>query len=811
MPDIRKVFSVFFDNLALSMLTHKYSYLVGSLVLFAILASALPRTTIDTSTESFLHPNDPVRVAYDDFRKTFGREEKLVLTISADDLFTFETIHRLKNLQTSIEKNVPHIHDVSGLINARVTLGEKDNLIVKDLFDPWPKTPEDLEKIKKTVQASRLFENLLINKAGTFSAIVIESQTYSPKKESEAEMLDAFDDAFDDAEDKTSPQQPPSAPPTFLTDLENSAMITALSKIIKENQKPNFTIHMAGSPYLTDSLKRAMQKDMATFIGLILLTIIIFLGILFRRVSGVILPLFTVALSTISTMGLLAHTGTSVKIMTQIIPSFLLAVGVGASVHILAIFYKHFDEHHNKGAALRYTLGHSGLPILMTSLTTAAGLLSFAFSGLAPVAELGLFASMGVLLALLYTCILLPTLLAIFPIKPKLHKKGLTTDRMNKLLIWFSDISIKYAKPILIGSILLMAGWIYAATQLSYSHNPMEWMAKDHPTRVATTIIDKALRGSVSMELLIHTKQENGLHDPDILNGIDLLMTQAMAIQTEDYFVGKAMSLVDILKEVHQALNENNADYYAIPQNRQLIAQEFLLFENSGSDDLKTFVDSQFQTARITFKVPWVDAIKYHSLIEDINHRAQVIFAGKATIRQTGMIVILASTVTTAIRSMGESYLIAFLAITLMMIFLLGDFKLGLISMIPNLFPILSTLGIMYALNLPMDLFSMLIGSIVIGLAVDDTMHFMHNYKRYTDEGLSPPAAIQNTLTGAGRAMLVTSIVLSMGFFVYVFSSMNNLISFGILASAAIVVALLADLLLAPALMVVLDLKKKEK
>ena len=174
------------------------------------------------------------------------------------------------------------------------------------------------------------------------------------------------------------------------------------------------------------------------------------------------------------------------------------------------------------------------------------------------------------------------------------------------------------------------------------------------------------------------------------------------------------------------------------------------------------------------------------------------------------MIPLLADTITAAITSAGESYVIAIILIGFMMMMLLGNVKLGLISMIPNLFPVFFVIAFMVIFNIPFDLFTMLVGTIVLGLAVDDNVHFMHNFRRYYDEGKCVDEAVRLTLTGSGRAMLITTIVLSIGFYVYLFASMANLFNFGLLAGTAIIVALAADLVLAPALMKLLYKGHKE-
>jgi len=769
--------------------TYRYLFLAFLITIIASMVINLPKTTIDTSTEGFLHDKDPMILDYNAFRDQFGRDERIALAIKSDGIFTFKNLEKLKKLHNELKNRTPYLYDITSLINARNTIGSENALLVEDLFEHWPKNQEELDKIKKNALSNPIYKNLLINEDGTFTVIILESNTYTSI-------------GIDDSDEFADFEEQSSTPRAFITDKENSEMVREVQKIIESYKSDDFEILLAGSPSVTEYLKSSMQKDMAKFNGLIILTIIIFLSLIFRRVSGVVLPLIAVVLAVLSTMGVMAYFGTPIKIPTQIIPSFLLAVGIGTSIHILAIFFQHFDKNGDKKEAIAYTLRHSGVAIIMTSLTTAAGVSSFMISDVAPVGDLGVYASIGVLIALLYSLILLPVLLAILPIKRKILPHDEHKDRFEIILTKISHFSQVHSKPIVIGSLIFMMIAMYTATFIRYSHNPLTWFSKDNEIRIATETIDKELRGSINLEIVIDTKKENGLYNYELLKKLEKITKDSELIKTDAYFVGKVISLVDILKEIHKALNENKESYYKIAKDEKLIAQEILLFENSGSDDLEDFVDSQLSKARITYKMPWIDSVEYYGMLKNLRTYLHETLGDDVKITTTGMIPLLAQTITSAINSAGDSYLLAFVLITLMMMLLLADVKLGLISMIPNLFPIFFVLMIMVIFNMPFDLFAMLVFSIILGLAVDDTVHFMHNFRRYHDrEGKSVEEAVRLTLIGAGRAMLITSIVLSIGFYVYIFASMNNLINFGILAGTAIIMALLADFLLAPALM----------
>jgi len=258
----------------------------------------------------------------------------------------------------------------------------------------------------------------------------------------------------------------------------------------------------------------------------------------------------------------------------------------------------------------------------------------------------------------------------------------------------------------------------------------------------------------------------------------------------------------DILKETNQALHENNPNFYAIPDEKSLIAQELLLFENSGSDDLEKIVDSKFSKARISIKIPYLEVLETERLSDDIYNRFKTRFEGMAEITVTGMTPLMGKAVSASIRSMTKSYVVAAFVISIMMIILVGDFKLGAISMIPNLLPIIVVMGIMGAFNVFIDLNALMICSIAIGLVVDDTMHFMYNYRKYYERSGDAFQAVRETFLTTGRALLITALVLAANFFVLLFATFTSTHKFGFFSGLVILMALVADFIVAPALMV---------
>lgn len=765
------------------------------LVLVLLLAfpiSHVPQIKMDTSTEGFMHDNDPVLLTYNEFRNQFGHDERVALAIKSDKIFTLEFLTTLRELHKELENKVPFVDEVTSLYNVRNTRGEGDKLITDDLLEPFPTTQAELDDIKKRAMASEFYRDLFISQDGTMTNIMIETDAYSHEGEEKKSDMDAFDEGFDES------TKPP-IPKAFLTDKENADLVTAVLEIADKYRAKGLEIYVAGSPSVNHALKSQMKADMQKFMRITFLIILVFLFVIFRRASAVFYPLLVIIFSLLTTVGTMAWMGVAFKLPTQIVPSLLLAVSIGATVHVLSIFFDKFNATGNKKEAISYTLGHSGLAIAMTSITTAIGVGSFTGSEVAPISDLGVFASLGVMVSLVLTLTLLPALLSITKLKPKANATAGKLDVMMKNL---AVIPVKHTKAVLLTSLVLVLIALTAATQIKLSHNPLKWFQPDNMNRLSTEVMDKQMNGTVTIELVIDTGKENGWIDPIKLEELNQFATKLERYMDDYTHIGKVVSLATIVKETNRALHENNQSYYTIPTDANLVSQELLLFENSGSDDLEDVVDSQFQKARVTIKLPWTDTVQAVNVLNFVKNESAKTFS-KDKVETTGMIPLLINTFAHAVHSSVMSYFIAFIGITFMMMLILGSPRLGLLSMIPNLTPIILGLLLMYVAKIPLDMFTLLIGSIAIGLAVDDTIHFTHNFRRYYLESGDAEKAIEQTFFTTGKAMVITTIVLSLGFFAYLAANMISVQNFGLLTGSVIVFALLADLLLAPALMII--------
>ncbi|MBW2401430.1 MAG: MMPL family transporter [Deltaproteobacteria bacterium] len=775
--------------------------IIGSMVVLAlVLGVQLPRIEIDTSNESFLRADDPTRVVYSAFREQFGNDQLIIIMLRPPVIFDSGFISVLSEIHRTIEDEIPHIAEVTSLINVRETRGDGDELIVRELLEDLPVDGDTLQEIRERALANPLYQNYIFSQDQRSTSMIVKLVTHVDESDPD-DVLGGFEDTG-------------RAETLTLTGEQEAEAAAALTALLDRFRTDDLEIHLAGGPIAGARLAAEMLDNMLLFVGLSLAGVAVFLFALFRRASAVFLPLTVVSLSILSTFGAMALIGMPLGIPTQILPSFLLAVGVGGSVHLLVIFYRAYDSGRSREEALAHALQHSGLAIVMTALTTAGGLASFLTAAVQPVADLGIFAPLGIGLGLTYCMVLLPALLHVIPLKRLAPRAAGRPDRIERVLLWTGDRCVRYPKTVVafMSAILLFA--IVGITRLGFSYDPISWFPPDDPIRIATELVNAELGGSVSLEVLVDTGEENGLQEPSMLDRLDLLAEQSKGIEGGgNITVGKVTSIVDVSKEIHQALNENRADYYAIPDSRDLVAQELLLFENSGSDDLEQLVDIQFRRARLTMNLPYASPTDYQPFIAQVEALARETLGADVEVTMTGFVSLMTRSLSAVSTSLQRSYLIALAIITPLiylialaiitplMFLVLGNLRTGMAAMVPNLAPIILTLGLMGWLGIALDTFTLLIGGIAIGLAVDDTIHFMHGFRKYYEELGDTPAAVRETLRTTGHALLVTSIVLSLSFFIYAFASLTNLVKFGLLTGVTIIFAFIADITLSPALM----------
>lgn len=771
----------------------------------AFFATFIPSMEIKMASEDFLFEDDPVRELYDAFKEDFGQDQVAILAIRPKELFDLDFLAKLEALHRDLENEVPFLEDLTSLVNVRSTYGRGDELVVEDLLDEMPSTPEELAAFRERVLSTPFYVKTGVLSDDQFATGVrVEVAVYGEAGTQLAEDAESDAEAYLGGFEDEAPTSS-GGKRAFLTGSENALVIETIHAVVARHNAPDFPIMSAGGTMMTYEFTKALGRDVPLFFGGGLVVIGCFLMLLFRRIAPVILCIGVVVPATLTTFGLSSLFRLPFSAPAQLIPSFLLAIGVSYSVHLVTIFMNDLGEGRDRVESLEHALRHSGLPILMTGLTTSAGLLSFLVAEMKPIAEMGMISSIGVAVMLFYAMVFLPALLMILPMSTAKVTRGHLVD---KILGTLAVVSARHPWKIVGTSFLLVLFAMASMTRIYSSSDPVSWFPLDHPYSIAAEELNQNFGGTSAFEFIIDTGRKDGLKDPELLARLDQIEGLVAEAKSQGAKLTHTNSLVDITKETHQALNANDKAYYAVPMDRRLLAQELILFENSGSDDLEKVVDSQFSRARFTIRSRWTDGVFTRPFLIEFEPRVRALVGDLATVTVTGMSALMARTVDAIYESMLKSYGLALCLITPLMVILIGSLRSGLVSMVPNLVPIILTLGLMGFVGIPLDMFTLLAGCIAIGLAVDDSIHFISGFRRYHAQGLDPVSAVEATMQSTGRALLFTSIVLTSGFAVLLLSEMLNLRNVGGLTTFAIGAAFLLDVTVTPALLVLTHRKR---
>ncbi len=777
-----------FAKLAEFVYQRKYLVLIVMLLLTAGLASQIPKITIDTRDEGFFYDTDPALIAYNNFRDHFGQDDTFIIALQPKNGIDPAFLGTLFALHHELEDQVPYIDEIKSLVDGRIVRAANDTLYVEELIDQPPRTTAEFDRIMQLMGHYPLYENLLVSKDRSLVSILIKAQAV---KQQSGDLQAGFG---------ADASPPLSNKEKYLSNDESIEITNAIEKVLGRYKDKGVAIYFSGTPAVISTLQKSIMHDMSIMIPLSFLLIVLFLIVLFRRVSGLVYPLIVVSLSLLASLGAMAVLGLPITLVSQILPSFLLVVGIGDSVHIMTIFYRRYRDTGDKHRAIVEALRFAGLPVLMTSVTTACGILSFIWADVATVAQLGYITPIGVMLALAYTVVLLPALIAVFPVKQPTPLPEDTIPFSDRIFTAIARVTTQRAVLVSTISGIIVACALAGAMSVRFSHNALNWFPVDSEIRIATQLLDSVNGGSVMLEAVVDTGRDNGLLEPDILQKFAMATAELPGITVNKIKASKAWSLADVLKETNRALHEDQDTAYRVPDSRELIAQELLLFEASGSDDLEDFTDINYRIGRISLLAPFADAILYKDYVDSIKAYLQNLFPD-ATITLTGKIPLFVQLIKNVVTSLAKSYVFALLVITLIMIVMVGRVRIGLLSMVANVVPIIGVLGLMGIKHIPLDLSTMLIGSLVLGLVVDDTIHFLHHFRRAYEECNDVEQAVRMTLFSTGRAMVITSCVLAGGFFIYTAAYLESNVRYGLLSGCAVIFALAADFYLMPALL----------
>jgi len=559
---------------------------------------------------------------------------------------------------------------------------------------------------------------------------------------------------------------------------------------------------MAGWTFTNLALTQYMKKDLATFIPVTYIFIALAVFLFFGNLRLTLIAVVNISLCMGSTMGLFPILNITLNNITTIVPPLVMALALCDTVHIFSYLNKEtFDRHPDKRQALAEILKKLVAPCFLTTLTTAVGFLSLYISDIPSIKEFALIASAGMVFEFFFAFTFLPAFMLLFDEKKltgSLFRAGKRPLKMARYLDGISVFVFTHFFKIVMTAVLVIGLSIWLAFKIPVETNLLEYFRADSPLRTSTRFVETELAGVSTLEISFAADTGQAFKQPENLKTIQTLQNHINSIAGVD----KTLSFVDFVKDMHQSFHNEDPDFYRIPDQAALISQYLLIYE---SDDIRDFVNQAYDHARLSVRLSQHSTRDQADIIQNIRDFVE------AEMDTTGMDIKVSGRALQDVNAIdalvsGQVYSLATAAaiIILIMFLVLKSVFLGFLSMLPNLFPIVLNFGIMGLFGIPLNTATALIAAVAIGIAVDDTIHFLTELKRNMGGNGHIRDAVRQTIQTKGRAIILSSLILGMGFGVMVFSSFVPTAYFGVLSANVMAMAVIGDVIVLPAALVLI-------
>ena len=536
-----------FYHLGISVIRYRWAILLMTVVVAGLAVTQLPKLSIATSVESMFARHDPILTDYQRFRNHFGRDEEIVLLISSPDIFSLEFLTTLKQFHEDLENSLPLLKEVSSLANAPYIEPVDGGVRTGVFLDYLPSTEEAAQQYRQRAHSYPGLENLFFTPDGKHAIVVVKTQAVSALT-ADGLRLRGYARGV-----RGAAEPPPPAEQQSISQVENIAVIGIVEAVIKQYQTPDFSIAFSGTPVYQYHVEPMVRSNMKKMCLAILLVPVLFMPIVFGRGTGAFLPQLTAILGLMVALGLMVLLSVRLSLTSSMLLSILLSIGLTAPIHFLVVYYK-YQRRVGKFRGIIATMRHSGFPITMTSFTTAAGLLSFSFSDILPIAHLVNFAIVGILAILVFTLITMPALLSIMQVVAGVKKGEANYEASiyNRTLLALGRLGV--TRPYLV-LILFLTGTLvvgFSIPWLHFSHNQLHYFTEDSDFMRQVRLIEAQTGGFRALELMIDSGRERGIIDYDLLQAIERLdsyLRSETDIQGRAY-IGRTRSLVDLIKEI---------------------------------------------------------------------------------------------------------------------------------------------------------------------------------------------------------------------------------------------------------------------
>ena len=850
--------------------------IVLTLVSIGMFYAMATRTVFDLSSESFMQDESPAQMALDEFRRQFGSDRSVFIIYKPTDgdVFSTQSLTAMQQLTSDLENwqsldrakfpgvdldQLIHIRRVKSLANIRLQESVGDALLSGRLLPKaLPETAEDLNSFKARAMAQPDYVSSFYSKDGGYGGILVQTDFGTVPIEGYESAVDIagvelddsfsdFDVSFDEAAVIQEVEYRDVDPRDYLD------FSDALGAVYGQYDE-QLTYYPVGEPTILSQMQDVLEQ--LRILGFLMVIIFaVLLWVLFRSASALVWSMVTITLSVAWCWGVTVLLGVTLSSMIALTILLIFSVGIADCVHVMSAYFSFRREGIEHYAALTKSYEKVGLAILLTTVTTAAGILVLATSNLEPIRIFALMCAFGVVLAFFFTIVLLPILLDLWH-PTAVTEKGSVADRLGdrwhalgnvpKLVIALATataifivlggmlglfintvIALTYwiinahqqilarvptivegaPRLILAFFAIILALCIYGSTKIVIDTNISGLFKDDHPLAVAVNVVDNNMAGSQDMEVMIDTKTVDGMLDVDLLTAVDALQTSLEARYPNT--IGRTYSLANIVKDTNQVMNDDNPEFYRIPNSNQAVSQLLYLFNSANPEDRRNLVSDDYSRSHIAVTSRSMGSFGYQQMFAEVELDIEARFAHLKTAYPDLEIVLTGTMATFMVvsdeiaRSQFNGFALALVLISLIMIITLGSLRGGVMGMIPNAIPAFLAFGLMGLLGIPLDTDTLLIAPVILGIAVDDTIHFMTHYRVELTKSKSISIALESAIREVGQAVMFTTMVIGLGFAVLSFSDYLGMAKVGFFGSLSIFFALFCDLFLIPAMIIV--------
>jgi uncharacterized protein len=727
----------------------------------AIFIPGLFRFEQSFDARMWFRTTDPLIQTLDEFEFKFGNDESIVIAyFNEDGIYSKDALEKIQFI-TDQAWQVSQVIRVESLTNHIITTGSDDNINSEPIFDEdieWDQSY--LAERAELARSSRRIPGFLVSdneKMSLIYARLVPSVVEDP----------IYHQVYREANDR-------------LSQLE-----------LGQGEK----ILFSGEATISNAFREIALRDIAIIIPLLMLLIVVYNFLIFRSVIISVIPLLITVASVIMSLGLGFYFGVKFSNILSLLPIVLVAISVADSVHIISYYFDHRARGDDDLTASRAALDKNFLPTFLTSFSTAIGFLSLTTTELTPIKELGFLAAFGVMAVWFLTYFFMAGLLNLMHFKlPSFYARKVeyASSVSVRCAYWINQHKRKIIAFFSVATVLSL----YLASMNIVSADPYSYFKKGTIYRQSNDFIEKHFGGVSGPEILIRAHSEGGIQELDFLNRVEQL---DQWIDQHD-FVGSTVSLLDILKEVNQTMNNDEESFYRLPEDRQAVAQFILLYSMGlplGSD-LNNLMSLNMDTMRVSVLWDITDSITWKREVDAIKLKALEL---GLDIEITGKLNLYQRMIDYVVETFLRSITVGIVLISLILTLFFKSIKIGLLSMLPNLLSLIFGGAFMFLMGFELNIGTALVASVCLGIAVDDTIHFFTRYYQSRKDGEGPYQSVVKVYQTTGKALVITSLILVSGFALYLFGSFVPNIYFGVLCAFTLTMALLVDLIFLPAVL----------